>query len=105
MSIDVYKQSYVKEIEAVFGKEYAQMFQAILEQENKYDKDGICYVPISVDELSQKLPYTRSRIQAILKQLKLLDLIQKESKNDSLYSITPKSRKYLIQSFVKQNIL
>lgn len=105
MNIDIYKPSYVEEIESVFGKEYAKMFQVILEQESKYEKDGICYVSISVDELSKKLPYTRSRIHGMLKKIKLFNLVQKEGKNDSLYSITPKCREYLIQSFVNQNIL
>lgn len=105
MNIDIYNPSYVEEIESVFGEEYAKMFQAILEQDNKYEKNGICYVSISVDELSKKLPYTRSRIQKIFKRIKLFDLVQKESKNDSLYSITPKGREYLVQSFVNQNIL
>lgn len=105
MNTNIYKKSYVEEIESVFGKEYAKMFQAILGQENQYEKDGIFYVQVSIDELSQKLPYSRSRIQRLFKQLKLLNLIRKESKNDSLYSITPKGKEYLIQSFVNQNIV
>ncbi len=106
MNIDIYKQSYVKEIEAEYGEEYARLFRAILEQDNKYEKDGICYVSISIDELSNQLPYTRSRIQAMFKRMKMFDLIRKEDKTigeSSLYSIAPKGKECLIQDFVNRN--
>lgn len=108
MSIDIYKPSYIKEIEFVFGKEYAKMFQAILEQGNKYEKDGICYVPIRIDELCNQLPYSRSRIREMFKRMKLFGLIQKEDKGIgeiSLYSIAPKGMEFLIEDFVNRNIL